>query len=45
MFCEAALTFPNSGYGLLVVAMFRMVIVGMPAEVGAPALRCCAIRA
>lgn len=27
MFCGAALTFPNSGYGLLVVAMFRMVIV------------------
>ena len=27
MFCGAALTFPNSGYGLLVVAMSRMVIV------------------
>ena len=26
MFCGAALTFPNSGCGLLVVAMFRMVI-------------------
>ena len=26
MFCGAALTFPNSGYGLLVVAMFRMLI-------------------
>ena len=27
MFCGAALTFPGSGDGLLVVAMFRMVIV------------------
>ena len=27
MFCEAALTFPISGYGLLVV-VFRKVIVG-----------------
>ena len=26
MFCGAALTFPGSGDGLLVVAMFRMVI-------------------
>ena len=26
MFCGAALTFPDSGDGLLVVAMFRMVI-------------------
>ena len=28
MFCGAALTFPNSGYGLLVVVVFRMVIAG-----------------
>lgn len=40
MFCGAALTFPGSGDGLLVVAMFRMVIalvagVGICAQVPA----------